>query len=73
MANIGTSALGVGSAHLLALIPLLAAAYGVVLGAAAAVTAWPLLTGCAARRDRRRRAVLPPEGIAEDGAEAGSR
>jgi hypothetical protein len=73
VANIGTSALGVGSAHLLALIPLLAAAYGVVLGAAAVVTGWPLLTGRAARWDRRRRAVVPPEGTAEDGAGAGSR
>jgi hypothetical protein len=47
---------------LFSLVPVLVAAYGVVLGAAALVTAWPWLTARTSRTNRRRAAV-PPVGI----------
>lgn len=59
---------GVTVADVLGLIPVLAAAYGVVLGAVALLTAWQL---CSDRQPRseRRFAVVPPEGVIEQAGE----
>ncbi|MGH3440251.1 MAG: hypothetical protein ACRDRN_27895 [Sciscionella sp.] len=47
--------------NLVSLVPVLAAAYGVVLGVVALVTGWRLFCGRKPRRYRRR-AVVPPVG-----------
>ncbi|MGH3797788.1 MAG: hypothetical protein ACRDSP_23195 [Pseudonocardiaceae bacterium] len=44
---------------LLSLVPVLAAAYGVVMGAVVLVTGWRLFTGRELRRYRRHAAVRP--------------
>lgn len=55
---------GVIVADLLSLIPVLAGAYGVVLGAVALVTGWQLFND-RQLRSRRRGAVVPPAGVIE--------
>lgn len=56
----------VSVADLLSLVPVLAAAYGVVMGAVALITGWGVLRDRPAARYRRR-AVVPPVGATGPG------
>ncbi len=63
---------GSAAADLVSLIPVLAAAYGAVLGVIALVTAWQLFSDRRPRR-RRRGVVVPPVGAIERDDEGGLR
>jgi hypothetical protein len=59
---------GLTVAELLSLIPVLAVAYGVIMGAVTLVTGWRLFSGRRPRRYRRG-AVVPPVGGTEQDTE----
>ena len=59
---------GVTVADVLGLIPVLAAAYGVVLGAVALLTVWQLFSD-RQPRSYRRGAAVPPVGVIERAGE----